>query len=51
MRISRFLFPSDLYHMPGNKGEFALKGECRKKYRLKFLQYLAENKFKYESVQ
>ncbi len=50
MRISGFLFPSDLYHMPGNKGEFALKEAFRKNQRLKFLQYVAENRLKYESV-
>lgn len=50
MKISGFLFQSDLYHTPNNKGEFALEDEYRKKYRLKFLQYLAESKLKYESI-
>ena len=31
MQISRFLFHSNFYHMPINRGDFALKDDFRKK--------------------
>lgn len=50
MKIDGFLLPVDNYHMPLNRGDFAIRDDFRKKKRLKFLQYVAENKLVYETI-
>lgn len=50
MKIEGFLLPSDKYHLPLNQGPYAIHDELRKKSRLKFLQYVAENKLTYETI-